>query len=254
MKGFDFLCERLAGDDAHIVAVDLRGRGRSDVTAAGTYGWVNHAKDVFAIADALGAARFSLVGQSMGGGVAMACAAHADAARVERIALLDVCGVPDAAVLVPIGASVNRLGAVYPSEEACIALVRQIGTIEPWSEYWERYFRYDLVPVEGGVVARSDRQAVMEDGAFGAGAMAFGDDAGIYGLWRHLTMPVLLLRAQRELLPGFGHVVSERERDRFVAAVESATVVEVDANHYVINTHEDTADALAAFLGVAARG
>ena len=252
MKGFDFLCERLAGDDAHIVAVDLRGRGRSEVTAPGTYGWVNHARDVLAIADALGALRFSIVGQSMGGGVAMACA-DIDASRIERTALLDVCGVPDASVLVPIGASVNRLGAVYPSAEAFIALVRQIGTIEPWSEYWERYFQYDLVPVEGGVAARSDRQAVMEDAAFGAGAMAFGDDAGIYGLWRHLTMPVLLLRAQRELLPGFGHVVPERERNRFVAAVPTATVAEVDANHYVINTHDDTADALAAFLGIEPR-
>lgn len=251
LKGFDFLGERLAGESLQVVAIDLRGRGRSQVTPPGTYGWINHARDVFGVADRLGAQRFSILGQSMGGGVAMACA-WLDASRVERIALLDVAGRPDESVLGPIGASVSRLGAVYPSVDAYVALVRQIGTIEPWSEYWQRYYEYELQPVEGGVASTTDRQAVMEDGAFGAGAYAFGDDAGVYALWRHLQMPVLLLRAQRELLPGLGHVVPAAERDRFLREVPTARGVEVDANHYTVNTHEDTAAALAEFLGVAA--
>ena len=37
--GFDRLAERLAGDALQLVAIDLRGRGRSEVTGAGTYGW-----------------------------------------------------------------------------------------------------------------------------------------------------------------------------------------------------------------------
>jgi len=37
--GFDRLAERLAGDTLQLAAVDLRGRGRSEVTGAGTYGW-----------------------------------------------------------------------------------------------------------------------------------------------------------------------------------------------------------------------
>ena len=36
--GFDRLAERLAGDTLRLVAIDLRGRGRSEVTGAGTYG------------------------------------------------------------------------------------------------------------------------------------------------------------------------------------------------------------------------
>lgn len=44
--GFDRLAERLAGDTLHLVAIDLRGRGRSEVTGAGTYGWCNQARDV----------------------------------------------------------------------------------------------------------------------------------------------------------------------------------------------------------------
>ena len=247
MKGFDFLCERLASDGRQLVAVDMRGRGLSDVTSPTTYGWVNHAKDVFAIADALGAQRFSLVGMSMGGAVAMTCA-WMDASRIERIVLLDIAGTPDATAEGPIMAAVARLGAVYPSVDAYLGLVKQIGTVEPWSEYWERYFRYELKPVEGGVTARSDPAAVMEDGVFGAGAFAFGDDAGVYALWRTLSMPVLLLRASRELLPGFGRIVSDRDRERFAGEVPSATVVDIDANHYGINTHEDSARAIADFL------
>ena len=251
LKSFDFLGERLAGDALQVVAIDLRGRGRSEVTAPGTYGWLNHARDVFAVADALGARRFSLIGQSMGGAVAMTCA-WLGASRIERSALLDIAGRPDESVLGPSGAAVSRLGAVYPSVDAYVQLVRQIGTIEPWSDYWQRYFEYELQPVEGGVASSTDRAAVLEDGAFGAGAYVYGDAAGVYGSWKSLSMPVLLLRASRELLPGLGHVVPEADRDRFLREVPGAQSVEVDANHYGINTHEESARAIAQFLGVAA--
>lgn len=247
MRGFDFLCERLARADRQLVAIDMRGRGLSDVTGPATYGWINHAKDVFAIADALGARTLTIVGQSMGGAVAMTCA-WMEPARVERIVLLDVCGAPDESAAGPIMAAVSRLGAIYPSVDAYLGLVRQIGTIDPWSDYWERYFRYELRETQGGVTARSDPAAVLEDGIFGAGAFAFGDDAGVYALWRSLTMPVLLLRASRELLPGFGRIVSDRDRERFPREVPSAAVVDVDANHYGINTHEASAAAIAEFL------
>ena len=53
--GFDRLAERLAGDTLQLVAIDLRGRGRSEVTGAGTYGWRHHARDVLGVADAVGA-------------------------------------------------------------------------------------------------------------------------------------------------------------------------------------------------------
>ena len=253
LVGFDYLCEQLAGESLQLVALDLRGRGRSETTAPGTYGWVNHARDAIAAADALGAPRFSLLGMSMGGAVAMTCA-WLDASRIERMVLLDICGVPDATVMGPIGAAVGRLGTVYPSVEAFTAVMRQIGTIEPWSEHWQRYFEYELQPTEGGVASTTSREAVMEDAIFGAGAAAFGDDSGCYNLWRHLTMPVLLLRASRELLPGMGYVVPERDRDRFVREVATAQTLDVDANHYTINTHPASAEAIAAFLGTRRAG
>jgi pimeloyl-ACP methyl ester carboxylesterase len=162
MKSFDFIGERFGSDRLQLVAMDLRGRGKSDVTPSGTYGWASHARDALAAADVLRAERFSILGQSMGGLVAMD-AAGLDPDRIERIVLIDICGVPDPPTLQLIAAAASRPGQVYPSVDAFISFVQQLGTIEPWSEYWERYFRYDMVEVEDGVRARRQLAAVMED-------------------------------------------------------------------------------------------
>jgi pimeloyl-ACP methyl ester carboxylesterase len=64
------------------VALDIRGHGRSDPPTGGDYSIPSLAADVWAVADALGLERAVLVGHSMGGTVAIACAA----ARPERAA------------------------------------------------------------------------------------------------------------------------------------------------------------------------
>jgi pimeloyl-ACP methyl ester carboxylesterase len=243
LKSFDFIGERIAGDRLRTVAVDLRGRGKSDLGGAGTYGWANHAIDVFAAADALGADRFSIIGQSMGGLVAMEAAAK-DAGRIERIVLLDICGTPDASSLIPISTSVNRLGQVFPSADIYIGAVKAMGLMVPWSDYWERYFRYELEGADGGVRARSNRQAVLED-------YSYGETHEAYPLWPSLTMPVLLLRATQEILPGMGRIVSDVDRHRFPREVPTATAVDVEANHYTISTSEASGEAIRRFFGVA---
>jgi pimeloyl-ACP methyl ester carboxylesterase len=92
--GFDRLAERLAGDTLQLVAVDLRGRGRSEVTGPGTYGWRHHARDVLGIADAVGAPSFAVIGQSSGAAIAMTCA-QLEPSRVGRLVLVDLAGSPD---------------------------------------------------------------------------------------------------------------------------------------------------------------
>jgi pimeloyl-ACP methyl ester carboxylesterase len=64
------------------VALDVRGHGRSDPPTDGDYSIPSLAADVWAVADALGLERAVLVGHSMGGTVALACAA----ARPEQTA------------------------------------------------------------------------------------------------------------------------------------------------------------------------
>ena len=249
VKGLAFIAERVAGNDLQVVAMDLRGRGLSEVTGPGTYGWENHARDVLAIADQWAAERFSVIGQSMGGAVGMEIARIAPG-RLERLVLLDVVGLPDSTTLAPISMAIDRLGSVYPSVEAYTNLAKSLGTITPWSDYWQRYFEYELAPVEGGVAARSNRAAVLEDAAYGekAGFVEGDGKTHIHQLWDHLNMPVLLLRGTVEIMPGLGFIAPAAEAERFRQAVPKAEVVEIEANHYGINTTQESVDAINRFL------
>jgi pimeloyl-ACP methyl ester carboxylesterase len=242
MKAFDFVGERLGGDALQLVALDLRGRGHSDTTSPGTYGWDNHALDVLAVADVLGFERFSLVGQSMGGSVAMK-AAEIDGARLDAVVLVDIAGRVDPGIGPAIAAATEHIDQPYASVESYLDAVKAQGLADPWNEYWDRVYRYQLVEGSTATGVRSlvDPGAVAEDRAY-----TLTQDP--YARWRHLTMPTLLVRATREMRPGAGHVVPAPDRDRFAREVAHGTVVEVDANHLTVNTHPDTPAAIGTFL------
>jgi pimeloyl-ACP methyl ester carboxylesterase len=235
---FGQLGEMLGSGDRAVVAIDLRGRGLSEVTPPGTYGWSNHARDVLAVADVLGVERFDFVGHSMGAYIGMALAKQA-AKRVRRMVLIDAVGLPEPKSLVPIAAAVRRLGAVHKSADAYVDAVRKLGTIEPWSDHWERHYRYELVTTLGGVRSRTDSAAVLED-------MVYASTQSPRALWLALTMETLLVRAARPI--GGGFIVSEGDRDAFLATAPRPRAVEVDANHYGVVMHEETGRAIARFL------
>jgi len=235
-----FLAERVAGDDLQFVAVDLRGRGRSEATPPGTYGWTRHADDLFALADTLGVDRFAIVGQSMGGSVAMRAAAT-DAARIHAVVLLDVAGRVDPGVAAVIARALTRLDRSYPSIEAYLADVREQGLIDEWTGYWDRAHRYDVDETAAGVRTLARAEAIAEDRA----EHATNDPPA---LWSHLTMATLLVRASREIAPGAGYVVPVAERTRFAAAVPHAQLADIDGNHLTINTHADLPATVRLFL------
>ena len=233
--------ERL-GAAQPMVGLDLRGRGMSDVTERGTYGWDNHARDVLAAATALGADRFRIVGWSMGAFVGMAAARQAGD-RIEKMVLIDALGPVSEQVVNLIRMSVNRLGTVYPSLEEYLKLVRSTGLIDPWDESWDRYFAYELQEVEGGVTSRTSRDAIEEDIEHGERAQ----DPEPY--WRALTMPTLVVRATRPLVPGTdADLITPRLLERFRETVPAAEIAEVDANHYGVGTHPETARLVREFL------
>jgi pimeloyl-ACP methyl ester carboxylesterase len=240
IKNFDFVGERVGGGSLQLVALDLRGRGRSETTPAGTYGWENHARDVLAVADALGFESFAAIGQSMGGSVVIKVA-ELDGARLDAVVLVDVAGRVDRGVGAVIASSLSHLGEVFESVEQYLDAMRARGLIEPWTEYWQRSYCYELEEVDGGVRSRASREAVLEDRAYTA-------TQDPYDRWKYLTMPTLLLRGTQELQPGTGYVVPTDDRERFLRAVRSASVVDVDANHLTINTHAATAAAIREFL------
>jgi hypothetical protein len=49
--------------------------------------------------------------------------------------------------------------------------------------------------------------------------------APIRALWTAVTVPTLVLRARREILPGFGYILPAEEAGGSAAAVPSARVV-----------------------------
>ena len=114
----------------------------------------------------------------------------------------------------------NRLGTVYPSAQAAIALVRQLGIVPEWDEYWDRYFGYELRDVDGGVTASTDKGAVLEDLGYGNAMFWPEPQAPVHALWTAVTVPALVLRATREILPGFRFILPAAEAERFVAAVQ----------------------------------
>ncbi len=69
-------------DRFHLIAPDVRGHGESAWSPAGEYQYADQASDLAALVDQLGLARFTLIGTSMGGIIAMAYAgAHGERLR-----------------------------------------------------------------------------------------------------------------------------------------------------------------------------
>lgn len=236
---FDLLADRLAPRGRRVVSVDLRGRGFSEVTGVGTYGWPAHARDVLDVAAWLDAGPVDVLGHSMGAYVVMTMAVAVPTV-VRRIVLVDGLGPPEAAALPPIIAGLERLGTVHPSVDEYLARVRAIGVVDPDNMYWDRYYRYDLEPVHGGVRSRTDRDAVIEDAQWGA-------DHDQRAMWPAVTQPVLLVRARRPMGDG-GFIVSRADRDAFVRDSANRRAVEIDGNHYTVVALEETADAVGTFL------
>ncbi len=237
-KSFDFLAPEISVDGRSAVAIDLRGRGWSVISGMGTYGWRNHARDILEAATALGAETFDYVGHSMGAFIGMEVARMAPE-RVKRLVLIDAVGLPEPAALVPILAAVQRLGSTHADAEAYVAAVKKLGIITPWSPVWEAHYRYDLVAAASGVKPRTDRNAVLED-------MAYGATQTPRAFWPDLTMKTLLLRSGVPL--GEGFIVSVQDQADFIHRAARARCIEIDANHYGIMTHEKTATSIRSFL------
>jgi len=87
-QAFNALARRLPSRD-HVIAPDVRGHGESAWSTTGAYQYSDQVGDLAAIVDKLGLSRFTLVGTSMGGIIAMAYAgAHPD--RLTRLVINDV--------------------------------------------------------------------------------------------------------------------------------------------------------------------
>ena len=171
----------------HIIALDQRGHGDSDVAPDGDYGVGPMAGDLAVVADRLGLGRFTLLGLSMGGRVAMAFAGT-HPARVERLVIVDIGPEISEAGMLRVGTLMARSPELFPSLEHAVAFHRLTNPL--YTEAMLRHrVQYGTRPVEGGLTWKYDRG--LRD-AVRAGT--WRDPIDLWPLWRGITCPILLVR------------------------------------------------------------
>ena len=230
-QAFLTLGPALAERGWHVIAPDLRGRGLSDKPPHG-YGVPFHANDLLSLCDALGLGVTHVIGHSLGALITVYLAALYPQ-RIVRIALIDGGGKIPEDAYESIALSLKRIGVTYPSIEDF--LHTQIGQgVYQWSELWDRYYRYDVEEVPGGVRSRVSLATIMEEAAANA---ALRMDA----LTEAVKVPALIARASVGTLgPDRGFILPAGEAARMRHVMAHSQLVEIpDVNHYTI-THSDT--------------
>ena len=238
LHSFDFLIEHLSGSGLQCVAIDFRGRGRSEITPPGSYGLESHACDVLEIATLLGAAQFDLVGWSMGALIAMQAAALAPE-RVRHLVLIDHAGNMDAGPVEKITKGLERLDLVLDQPATYLEAIRLGGSISPWSGFWDNYYRYELQEQEHGYQPSTSKMACLED----LHKLMHADHAA---LWRCLSMPVMLIRCLVPIAGGL--IVPAQVRDELRQAVPQLRLAELEVDHYIVMVSTETAQLIRGFL------
>jgi pimeloyl-ACP methyl ester carboxylesterase len=240
LHAFDYLAERIAGPGRQLVALDLRGRGRSEITPPGSYGLTSHAQDALEAATLLGAERFDYVGWSMGALIGITAAGLA-AERLRSLTLIDHVGTVDPAGYAAVRAGLDRLDAVVDDPADYLAAIRGAGVVTPWNEYWDRIYRYELGErADGRYSPVTDKAACIED-------LAAASTGEVTGAWAKITMPALLLRATVPF-GGDGLVVSEADAVALRRAAPGLRVLDVERNHFGIITDDGVVAAVGELL------
>lgn len=231
MHGFDFIAAHLVAEGGRqVVAVDLRGRGGSPATAPGTYGLESHVRDMFEAATLLGHDQFDWVGWSLGALIGIV-ATKIEPHRIRRLGLIDHAGRSDESAIAAVFAGLNRLDLDPASAQDYVAEVEAASPIRPFTDFWRSYYTYEY--------RRTSKAACLEDGR----------DAAAHdwpGSWRHLTVPVALVRCVQPLNGGL--VVPDDVAIEFGSTVPTLTITDVDADHFTVMTHRPAAEALRALV------
>ena len=224
------------------IALDLRGRGRSEKPAHG-YGLPFHADDVLALADAFGLATFQYVGHSLGGLIGLYLAAVYPQ-RVAKLVLVDAGGkLPDDA-MEAIAPALARLGTEYPSLDAYLEAMLSSPHFGGDRAFWQRYFRYDAeTRPDGTTLSSIPPMAITEEQA-----SLFLTNTAI--LPDYVKAPTLIVRATVGLLGAErGRILPATEAERLRGIIAGSRIVEIGgANHYSVALADQFAGELADFL------
>lgn len=156
--------------DCHIVALDFAGHGLSDPRQPGIrYHFVDHLDDVLAVADQLDWSRFTLLGHSMGAGVATLFAA-ALPERLRHLVLIEgfgpYTGTPEQAPAILRAALLQKTTFETPPRvipDLALAVRARMQGLVPVSEEAARLLcGRGVEAVEGGYIWRTDRRLRLD--------------------------------------------------------------------------------------------
>jgi pimeloyl-ACP methyl ester carboxylesterase len=229
---WDPVAHHLAGG-AEVIALDLRGRGRS-FDVAGPFGIRQHADDVAAVIVQLGGP-VVVVGHSMGAFVAlMAAERHPDS--VSDVVLVDG-GTPlprpigadvdfDAVLDASLGPGIDRITTPWPDRVSYQAMwASHPAFVDGIGPDLERNLLTELIEVDGGFRLAVSESAVRQDGR-----ELLADDE-VRTLLDRRGEPTVIVRAEFGMFgvpPGF---VSTGERDRYP---QHRWVEATGLNHYTV--------------------
>jgi pimeloyl-ACP methyl ester carboxylesterase len=220
------------------LALDLRGRGRSDAppaepgssTPALNYTMADHAADVLVACEALSVRRPVLVGHSFGGMLALYLAAHAPA-LFPRVVVIDAAAsLASPATRELLRPVLDRLDQVKPSwEEYLAALKRQPYFQGWWDPAIEAYFRDDVWADRDGRVRSRARPDAVRAAVEGLLAVEWP------AVLARVTRPVLLLNAVGSFgPPGTPPFLTPAGAMATAGALADCRYVPVSGNHLTV--------------------
>ena len=222
---FDAIVARGLGTDAHVFALDLRGRGLSDKPDSG-YTMDDHMADVVDLIGQLGVGPVVMGGHSFGGLLTYYLASSRPD-LVSRCVVLDAPVDVDPAIVEQIKPSLARLESTMPSFEAYLAAVRQ----QPYFAGWwdptiEAYYRADVEDLDDGrVKPRSHPEHIQQ-----------AIEGTLTPDWPSLAVrmpqPTLVVRATGPFGPeGSPPILDAGPARELVDSLADGRLVEVEGNH-----------------------
>jgi pimeloyl-ACP methyl ester carboxylesterase len=235
----------LLASDYYVVALDLRGHGRSSHLPPGAwYHYVDYFDDTRAVLDRFGWTRATLFGHSLGGTLASLYAA-AYPERVETLLLVEALGpltVPPDSTLAQLRRGLDERAAfasrralrVFPDLESASAARAMASGFS--NEVARALVERGVRPVDGGYVWSSDPRLTLTS------AQRYSE-AQVLAMLGGIRAPTLLILAE----PATSYLPDAMMAER-AAQVAGIEVVRVAGHHHLhLETPDLTADAIKAF-------